>query len=438
MFDQITDFLKNGITTTVGLVVSIFGSADSQVANISQVLEDPVPIVEELSTTDEINFDNTQTATQDKTEIDSSLLLGTDLDKFDVNLKITEVKENEESYFVTYQYKTFFIENNIWEIFTKEDNLSIYKKMVAGKNLENYISEKLQEIAKNELLYLKEIKVILRKKILDKQTKTSNTYRDFVGKKIEIVEPNNYNQIIILEDPIEKLTKTNNTTNLGIVDNEAPLIVIQGNNPALIQRGTNYNDLGAKVTDNISNNLRVVIGGDVVNTEIENSYFVTYTSTDETGNVATATREVIVYDYGIIPIVEKTPKPIIREVTKEVSLIQTIPVSLISKEIPVMEEVVEETPEPVVEEVVEEEIIKIEITEEPSLIETIPESPVIEEVVEETPVVVSLLNFLGNARSSLQANIYNTQEKTSGSIKSIITPISSFVNKSINSLFSWF
>ena len=91
----------------------------------------------------------------------------------------------------------------------------------------------------------------------------------------------------------------------------APVVTVTGSNPTFIARGAVYVDMGATVTDNVSNNLGVSVGGDTVNTAIVGTYVVIYSATDQAGNTATANRTVIVYDSatvacpagGIYPIV---------------------------------------------------------------------------------------------------------------------------------------
>ncbi|MDZ4240513.1 MAG: DUF5011 domain-containing protein, partial [Patescibacteria group bacterium] len=96
-------------------------------------------------------------------------------------------------------------------------------------------------------------------------------------------------------DPIA-LFLTEEGTDMEDVDLEAPVITVQGNNPATITIGATYNDLGALVTDNVNNNLGIVTEGATIDTTQTGVYTVTYSATDQAGNVGSATRTVIVYD----------------------------------------------------------------------------------------------------------------------------------------------
>jgi len=104
---------------------------------------------------------------------------------------------------------------------------------------------------------------------------------------------------------------TATTTPTG--DTEAPVITIQGNNPANISIGAVYSDLGATVTDNVNDNLGITTYLDGIltpqislNTASSTTYTIEYVATDQAGNTATSTRTVIVGDPD--PIVVDTPE----------------------------------------------------------------------------------------------------------------------------------
>lgn len=91
-------------------------------------------------------------------------------------------------------------------------------------------------------------------------------------------------------------------------DIEPPVITINGNNPATLQIGDTYSDLGATVTDNVDLNLglHVFIGSTpmdqaVLDTSEPNEWHVHYVATDNAGNTATSTRTVIVEAPSIVP-----------------------------------------------------------------------------------------------------------------------------------------
>ncbi|MEK7115535.1 MAG: immunoglobulin-like domain-containing protein, partial [Patescibacteria group bacterium] len=89
-------------------------------------------------------------------------------------------------------------------------------------------------------------------------------------------------------------------------DTEAPVITLNGNNPATVNVGDIYTDLGASVTDNVNNNLGYTISLNgatstdpsslFLDTGISSTNTLTFFATDQAGNTGTATRTVLVED----------------------------------------------------------------------------------------------------------------------------------------------
>ena len=248
-------------------------------------------------------------STKASATVDVSAILNINFDNFDLDLQITEITEDDKNFFVAYQFYTMAIKERTWQKIVKTKQMSISKTILKDATLENYLSEELGEVVDNEIVYLKEVQKIQRDKLLKEQQllvensrQVASEYSALIGKSLEFDAP--APAVAIKEiapapsapAPVTVIEEIK-TTSQGIIDNEAPTIIIQGNNPALVQLGSSYLDLGAKVTDNISSGLGVKTEGDTVNTSTKGSYFVDYIAVDEAGNVAKATREVIVYDY---------------------------------------------------------------------------------------------------------------------------------------------
>jgi hypothetical protein len=84
-------------------------------------------------------------------------------------------------------------------------------------------------------------------------------------------------------------------------DTTPPTITILGNNPANVNVGDTYNDLGATATDNVDTTVGVhtFVGNTpfdqaVIDTSSPATYHINYVATDAAGNSATSTRAVIV------------------------------------------------------------------------------------------------------------------------------------------------
>jgi DNA/RNA endonuclease G (NUC1) len=86
-----------------------------------------------------------------------------------------------------------------------------------------------------------------------------------------------------------------NTTfinNLRNQDQDAPVITVLGDDPVNIERGTVYTDAGATAFDAGDNAGKAVTTTGTVDTSVEGTYTLTYSATDNNGNIGTATRTV--------------------------------------------------------------------------------------------------------------------------------------------------
>jgi hypothetical protein len=100
------------------------------------------------------------------------------------------------------------------------------------------------------------------------------------------------------EDPAGSATST--------PDTEAPVIAINGNNPAVVVLNDAYSDLGASVTDNVTDNLGYHVSLDggatttidqlAIDTSSAGSHTILFSATDQAGNIGTATRTVTIID----------------------------------------------------------------------------------------------------------------------------------------------
>lgn len=88
---------------------------------------------------------------------------------------------------------------------------------------------------------------------------------------------------------------TSVTVTVNVVDTTAPVVTINGNAAVTLEAGATFTDAGATATDNYDTTATVVVSGTVNNAAL-GTYTLTYTSTDASGNVGTATRTVTVVD----------------------------------------------------------------------------------------------------------------------------------------------
>lgn len=97
------------------------------------------------------------------------------------------------------------------------------------------------------------------------------------------------------------------TRTINVVDQEAPVITLIGDNPQTIEIHNSYTELSAMVSDNVDIGLTATIDTSLVNTEIVGTYLVTYKAVDSSLNQATEiTRTINVIEPVIVPVEEST------------------------------------------------------------------------------------------------------------------------------------
>ena len=85
-----------------------------------------------------------------------------------------------------------------------------------------------------------------------------------------------------------------------VADTTAPVITLAGDVALDVEQGATYNDAGATATDMVDGSVTVVTTGSV-DTATAGTYTLTYTATDNAGNVASETRAVTVPSNSTLP-----------------------------------------------------------------------------------------------------------------------------------------
>lgn len=137
MFQKIINFIKYhnafaiGITLVLFLTFSAMASEDVRNAVIGE------EIVTEQG-------------------IDNSQLLSADMENFNINLKINNVLEDEENYYVDYAFNTIAVRDNIWQPVVKSGKFTVNKNALGNRDLGIYLAEELSETVRSEVAFLKE------------------------------------------------------------------------------------------------------------------------------------------------------------------------------------------------------------------------------------------------------------------------------------------
>lgn len=120
-----------------------------------------------------------------QTGIDNAQLLATDLESFDLDLRIDNVLEDEENYYIDYSFNTLGIKDNTWRLLVKRATMTVSKAALGDKDLGLYVTEELGEVADYELAYLKEVQTAEKEKGKTEIVETRE-YTGLVGMVLDI------------------------------------------------------------------------------------------------------------------------------------------------------------------------------------------------------------------------------------------------------------
>lgn len=106
------------------------------------------------------------------------------------------------------------------------------------------------------------------------------------------------NESIIYSVSDSSGNKTSITRNIKYEDKEKPVITLKGYSSLSVKLGTNYQEQGYSVSDNCDDSLdsKVKITGKVDTSKV-GTYYIKYEVIDSSGNTASATRTIVVYDF---------------------------------------------------------------------------------------------------------------------------------------------
>jgi hypothetical protein len=130
--------------------------------------------------------------------IDNSVLLNADIDNLDLRMKVENVREDTDNYYVDYSFSTFGIEGNIWQTISRKAQMIVSKASLAGQDLGLYVQSQLANVAQNEIAYLKQAQSAEKEKGLTQIVRTTE-YSGLIGLVLDAK-----NQILPGYEPVVK------------------------------------------------------------------------------------------------------------------------------------------------------------------------------------------------------------------------------------------
>ncbi len=116
--------------------------------------------------------------------VDNTYIVSTDLAAHDYALRITAITEDEESYYVSYEYKTISIVDYVWQEVPVKKSMTLSKKEVQGHDLGLMVQKQLGEEVTHEISYLGEVQEKERKNGASVRS-VSTTYSGLIGQMLD-------------------------------------------------------------------------------------------------------------------------------------------------------------------------------------------------------------------------------------------------------------
>ena len=294
--------------------------------------------------------------------IDNSRIVNIDIESYSFAVQITDVREDDDSYYVTYTLQTIDLVDSVWQDILRERELVVSKDALGGKDLGLYATGEIAEVRDAEKRRLTETQTYERE-IGTSQKVVATVYNGLVGQFLSPTEATlpNYEPVIPEPEPVVATVteeSNNGDENGGGANNQPPAtgadttppsISIIGDSVVRHPKGEPYTDLGALVTDNADGDIgyEIYVDGQKVNSvELDTSrvwaYVITYQASDAAGNISEARREVVIEEIEVTPPIEPEPEPEIPATTTPEVVIEPEPQATSTEPAPV-EEVVEET-----------------------------------------------------------------------------------------------
>lgn len=112
--------------------------------------------------------------------VDNSYLLNIEIGRSDFGLVILEIEEDEQGYYIEYQYNTVKVEEYSWQPISKEGTLTVLKSSLGKQDLGELVARELGQFVDREYTYVKDAQKIERAKGPSQKVMTTK-YAGLIG-----------------------------------------------------------------------------------------------------------------------------------------------------------------------------------------------------------------------------------------------------------------
>lgn len=245
--------------------------------------------------------------------VDNTYIIGADIATWDFRLLVTDVREDADSYYVDYSYRTISLADYIWQELPMTGSFTVAKKALVGRDLGLYVAKQMAEIAAAQRSYL--LAVQAQEREAGESVKVvSTTYSGLIGRLLDPSQETFANYTPVVDEAAiaaaaaaaaVTASDAGSTTSAAVQTSGAPTIQVLGKNPAYVPVGAQYSDLGAWITGPTETDrglgIKIIYEGKQVSyVEIDTAapatYTIRYTATNGDHKTGEAVRTVIVYD----------------------------------------------------------------------------------------------------------------------------------------------
>lgn len=155
----ILKFLKYNNTVPIVISVVLLGAGSTYAANNPEVILD---------------------RQQRVVSVDNTYIVSKDLENYTPTLKILLVEEDDDTYYITYEFTTIALHESIWRDVTTTEIMEVKKRRLDRyRDLGMFVTEQLSELVDTEIRRLQETQVIEEKNLSQKRVVTA--YSGLVG-----------------------------------------------------------------------------------------------------------------------------------------------------------------------------------------------------------------------------------------------------------------
>ncbi len=247
--------------------------------------------------------------------VDNTYLVGKDLSSYSPRAVITAVTEDENDYFVEYEFHTIDVDEYVWKDVIKKVTMQVSKTDLGEyRDLGLYVTQQLRQVIEREASRLSKTQENARSAVT--QLTVATSYGGLIGKFLDdstetlpgytpVVQPQVAAAAAVF-GPADGSGNGSTSNEAGSTSASGLKIGLQllGNNPARIPLGASYADLGAVLVDPYQTNAGVYmrINGvekatwTGIDTSTTTAHSIEYSATDPGGAVITVRRIVLVGD----------------------------------------------------------------------------------------------------------------------------------------------